>query len=110
MRDAGAAMKPSWPRRFTSRLLLHLRLHRLTDEQNLDPASDAYLYLVLQQKRLSLSATYGKLRPRTILLWPFLLALVAIKTLDLAVSNQIVAAMLNERRLMQGDDRTDGGA
>ena len=103
------AVKATPLRRLTARLLLRARLHQLDDEMTLDPTSDAYLYLVLQRKRLSLSATYGRLRPRNILLWPLLLAIVAVKTFDLAVSNQVVAAMLNEKRLMERSVRGDDG-
>ncbi|MDR3441147.1 hypothetical protein [Telmatospirillum sp.] len=89
-------------------LLLRLRLHRLEREHAADPQSPEYLYLVLQSKRLSLSATIGRFRPATLPVWPLLLAVTVIKTLDLWIANQIVRSLINERDLMDRSRQSRG--
>lgn len=92
------------PRRLTAltrAALLRAKVHRVPDGYALDPQSADYLYLVLQRKRLSLSASIGRLRPRTLPLWPAIALVVLLKTLDLWIANQIIRAMLTERALLE---------
>ena len=81
--------------------LLHLRVVPLAGEHAVDPFSPEYLYLALQRKRLRLSSSVGRLRPRNILLFPLILAIILAQLLDLSISNQIVRALINERFLME---------
>jgi hypothetical protein len=87
-----------------------MRVLRLGTEHAADPFAPEYLYLVLQQKRLSLSATVGRLRPRNILLFPFILPIILVRLLDLSISNQIVQSLISERFLMEqvGRERPGG--
>jgi hypothetical protein len=81
--------------------LLRLRILVLDREQAADPFSVEYLYLVQQRKRLSLSATIGRLRPRNIPLFPVIVVIAFVKYLDLLVTNQIVQSLINEEILMR---------
>jgi hypothetical protein len=81
--------------------LLRLRVLLLDHEHAHDPFSPEYLYLVQQQKRLSLSRTLGRLRPANILLFPAILLVAWVKCLDLRITNVIVQAMINERILLR---------
>jgi hypothetical protein len=81
------------------RWLLRLRVLTLDREYSADPYSPDYLYLIQQQKRLSLSTTVGRLRPRNIPFFPVILLIILIKSLDLFVTNQIVQSLINERLL-----------
>ena len=85
--------------------LLRLRVLRLGAEHAADPFAPEYLYLVLQKKRLSLSVTVGRLRPRNVLLFPFILLIILVKLLDLSISNQIVQSLISERFLIEQADR-----
>ena len=82
------------------RWLLRLRVLILDHEYIADPYSPEYLYLIQQQKRLSLSKTMGRLRPRGFLLFPIIILIALIKCLDLFVTNQIVQSLINERLLV----------
>lgn len=87
--------------------LLRLRVHPLAREHATDPYSPEYLYLVQQSKRLSLAASIARLRPRNILAFPVMLPVVAVKTLDLWIANQIIRSLINERDLMEQTLRAD---
>jgi hypothetical protein len=80
--------------------LLRLRVLVLDREFAADPYAPEYLYLIQQQKRLSLSVTVGRFRPRNAVLFPVIILIVLIKALDLFVTNQIVQSLLNERQLL----------
>jgi len=82
-------------------ILLRAKVHRVPEGHTLDPESADYLYLVLQRKRLSLSASVGRLRPRTLPLWPIIALIVLLKTLDLCIATQIIRAMLTEQLLLE---------
>lgn len=81
--------------------LLRLRVHRLAGEHAADPNSAEYLYLVQQSKRLSLSTSMARLRPRNLLLLPWLLPLIMVKATDLWIANQIIRSLINERDLVR---------
>jgi hypothetical protein len=89
------------------RWLLRMRVMVLDREFAADPYSPEYLYLIQQQKRLSLSGTVGQLRPRNALMFPLIILLVLIKALDLFVTNQIVQSLLNERQLLADMTRSE---
>jgi|SRR4051812_25109760 hypothetical protein len=80
--------------------LLRLRVFVLDREYIADPYSSEYLYLIQQQKRLSLSRSVGRLRPRNLLLFPIIIVIVLFKCFDLFVTNQIVQSLINERLLL----------
>lgn len=86
--------------------LLRVKIHRVPEGHALDPQSADYLYLVQQQKRLSLSASVGRLRPRNLLLLPLIVAVVLLKAVDLWIANQVIRAMLNEQDLLARGDTT----
>jgi hypothetical protein len=88
-------------RALTRAALLRARVHRVPEGHALDPQSADYLFLVLQQKRLSLAASVGRLRPRNALLLPAIAAVVLLKLFDLWIANQIVRAMLHEQALLE---------
>jgi hypothetical protein len=81
--------------------LLRLRVLVLDREHAHDPFSPEYLYLLQQEKRLRLSRTLGRLRPRNLLLFPAILAIAWVRCIDLRVTNLIVQAMINERILLR---------
>ena len=81
------------------RWLLMLRVIVLDREYAADPYSPEYLYLIQQQKRLGLSRTVGRLRPRNLPAFPLIILIVLIKAMDLFVTNQIVKSLINERLL-----------
>jgi hypothetical protein len=83
------------------RFLLHFRVHRLAEPANANPQSPEYLYLVQQTKRLSLAASVGRFSRRNFLLWPFLVALVVAKWIDLKIANAIIASFINEMALLR---------
>jgi hypothetical protein len=85
----------------TRAILLRAKVHRVPEGYALDPDSADYLYLVLQRKRLSLAATVGRLRPRTLLLWPLIALIVLLKTFDLWIATRIIRAMLTEQLLLE---------
>jgi hypothetical protein len=98
------------PRRLTAltrTILLRSKVHRVPEGYALDPQSADYLYFVLQRKRLSLAMTIGRLRPRTLPLWPGLVLVALLKAVDLWIANQIIRAMLTEQLLLErgGSDR-----
>jgi len=82
------------------RWLLRLRVLVLDREYAADPYSPEYLYLIQQQKRLSLSRTMGRLRPRNFLAFPVIILIALVKCLDLFVTNQVVQSLINERLLV----------
>ena len=86
---------------FSRAALLRLRLHRAPHAYVTDPYAPDYLYLVQQAKRLSLSQTMARLRPRNALLLPVLLAILLVKVIDLHITNQIVRSLINERDLIR---------
>jgi hypothetical protein len=81
--------------------LLRLRIYPLDHDYNLDPYSPEYLYLAQQRKRLSLSASVSRLRPRYLLISPFILVIIAVKLVDLWIANQIIRSLINEHDLMR---------
>jgi hypothetical protein len=87
--------------------LLKLRRHPGAHAAGVDPSSPAYLYLVQQGKRLSLSATIGKLRLRNVLLLPVLLPIMLVKVVDLWVATVIIRALINEHDLMERSLKSD---
>jgi hypothetical protein len=87
--------------------VLRTRVLKVEQQETRDPFAPEYLYLVLQHKRLGLATTIGRLRPRNLLLFPVIIAIVLAKLLDLAISNQIVRALINERDLMERICRPD---
>jgi hypothetical protein len=88
--------------------LLKLRVHRLAGEHAADPNSVEYLYLVQQSKRLSLSTSMARLRPRNVLILPLLLPVIMVKAIDLWIANQIIRSLINERDLIEQSLRADG--
>jgi hypothetical protein len=89
-------------------VLLKLRVHRLAGEHAADPNSAEYLYLVQQSKRLSLSTSIARLRPRNLLIFPLLLPVIMVKATDLWIANQIIRSLINERDLIEQSLRPDG--
>ena len=87
--------------------LLRLRVHRLAGEHAADPNSAEYLYLVQQSRRLSLSKSIARLRPRNLLILPLLLPVIVVKTVDLWIANQIIRSLINERDLIRQSLRPD---
>ena len=90
--------------------LLRLRIYPLGHDYNLDPYSPEYLYLAQQRKRLSLSASVSRLRPRYLLISPVILVIIAVKLVDLWIANQIIRSLINERDLMRqilGQEKPD---
>jgi len=87
--------------------LLRLRVHRLAREHAADPNSAEYLYLVQQSRRLSLSKSIARLRPRNLLILPLLLPVIVVKTVDLWIANQIIRSLINERDLIRQSLRPD---
>jgi len=81
--------------------LLRLRVHRLAGEHAADPNSPEYLYLVQQSRRLSLSKSMARLRPRNLLILPVLLPVIVVKAMDLWIANQIIRSLINERDLIR---------
>jgi hypothetical protein len=91
------------PRRLTAltrAILLRSKVHRVPEGYAIDPQSADYLYFVLQRKRLSLAMTIGRLRPRTLPLWPGIVLVALLKAADLWIANQIIHAMLTEQLLL----------
>lgn len=88
-------------RSWTRAILLRLRVHRLGHEHTAEPYSPEYLYLVQQAKRLALSATIARLRPRNLLLFPLIIPVAAIRAVDLWIANQIIRSLINERDLRE---------
>lgn len=82
-------------------ILLRFRIHPAPEQRGVDPRSLEYLYLVQQRKRLALAASVGRLRPRNILLFPFIVLSVLLRLADLSIANQIIRSMLNERDLQR---------
>jgi hypothetical protein len=78
-----------------------LRLRVLDREHAVDPFSPEYLYLVQQERRISLSTTIARLRPRNIPFFPAIIVIAIIKYLDLLITNQIVQSLINERILIR---------
>ena len=87
--------------------LLRLRVHRLAGEHAADPYSDEYLYLVQQSKRLSLSTSMARLRPRNLLVLPLVLPIIMVKAMDLWIANQLIRSLINERDLIERSLRPD---
>src|SRR4051794_2037294 len=100
---------PRSSRTIARAVLLRVKVHRVPEAYALDPRSADYLYLVLQRKRLSLSASIGRLRPRNLLLLPLIVVVVLIKAADLWIANQIIRAILNEQELLAYGDTTGPG-
>jgi hypothetical protein len=96
-------MRRTW-NRLERKLLLRLRIHAkptgLAAGGNINPFSLEYLYLVQQAKRLSLSATLGRIRPSSLLMWPVVLPVAVVKTFDLWMTTLLIRSMLNEHDLM----------
>lgn len=90
----------------TRAILLRAKVHRVPEGYALDPQSADYLYLVLQRKRLSLAGSVGRLRPRTLPLWPVIALIVLLKTFDLWIATQIIRAMLTEQLLLERGSRS----
>jgi len=91
--------------RLTRAILLRAKVHRVPEGHALDPETADYLYLVLQRKRISLSASVGRLRPRSLPLWPVIALIVLLKTVDLCIATQIIRAMLTEQLLLERRDK-----
>lgn len=89
----------------TRAVLLRAKIHHVPDGYAIDPQTADYLYLVLQQKRLSLAASVGRFRPHTLPLWPAIAAIVLLKLVDLWIANQIVRAILTEQELLERGGR-----
>lgn len=94
-------MRGSTVKTAVRKTLLRLRVYPLGNEYNLDPYSPEYLYLAQQRKRLSLSASVSRLRPRYLLISPYILATIVVKLVDLWIANQIIRSLINERDLMR---------
>ena len=92
------------PRWLNRAMLRPLRVLRASGPVPSDAFSPEYLYLVQQSKRLSLVRTLNDFQLRTILIWPVLLAIVAIKWIDLAISNTLIRSLINERDLLKSID------
>lgn len=88
-----------------SRLLVamvrRLRVLRAAGEVPGDPYAPEYLYLIQQSKRLSLVCTLDRFRLANLLIWPWLIIVVLIKWADLALSNTLIRALINEHDLLQ---------
>ena len=89
-------------------VLLRLRVHRLADEHAADPFSPEYLYLVQQSKRLSLSTSMARLRPRYLFILPLVLPIIIVKAMDLWIANQVIRSLINERDLIEQTLRPNG--
>jgi hypothetical protein len=63
--------------------------------------------LVQQNKRISLSASVARLRPRNVLFLPLIIPIIAVKAVDLWIANQIIRSLINERDLMQQSLRSE---
>lgn len=88
-------------RSWTRAILLRLRVHPLGHEHSAEPYSPEYLYLAQQAKRLALSSTIGRLRPRNLLLFPAIIAVAVARAVDLWIANQIIRSLINERDLRE---------
>ncbi len=88
-------------RRLWRAAVLRIRIIKVEQQGPIDPFAPEYLYLVLQQKRLSLCATVGRLRPGNILLFPVIVPIILVKLADLALSNQIVRSLITEQDLSE---------
>lgn len=92
---------PQFRRNWVRSVLLRLRVYHLGREHAAEPYSPEYLYLVQQAKRLSLSASMARLRPRYLLIMPLVLAVIAVRSFDLWIANQIIRSLINERDLRE---------
>ena len=92
------------PRWLNRAMLRPLRVLRASGPVPGDAFSPEYLYLVQQSKRLSLVRTLNEFEFRNILIWPVLLVIVAIKWVDLAISNTLVRSLINEHDLLKRID------
>ena len=84
----------------TRSMLRRLRILRV-DRVPPDPLSPEYLYLVQQTKRISLVQSLDSLRPDSLKSWPFLLAVVVAKWLDLKLTNTLIRSLMNEHDLLK---------
>jgi hypothetical protein len=73
----------------------------LADEHAADPFSPEYLYLIQQSKRLSLSTSMARLRPRYLFILPLVLPIIIVKAMDLWIANQVIRSLINERDLIE---------
>lgn len=88
-------------RRLMGVLLRRLRVLKVAGTVPADPCAPEYLYLVQQSKRLSLVRTMHNFRLGNVLLWPVLVIAVLAKWVDLAISNTLIRALINEYDLLQ---------
>ena len=86
---------------FFRECLLRVKIHPVPEGRALDPNSADYLYLVQQQKRLSLASSAGRLRLGNILLAPLLVPIVLLKAVDLWIANLTIRAIINEQDLLR---------
>ena len=89
------------PRWLNRAVLRPLRVLRASGPVPSDAFSPDYLYLVQQSKRVSLVRTLNQFQLRTILTWPVLLVIVALKWIDLAIANSLVRSLINEHDLLK---------
>ena len=87
--------------------LLKLRRHPSAFPRGIDPYSPEYLYLVQQSKRVSLSATMARLRPRNIIILPILLLIIGAKVVDLWMATLIIRGLINERDLLEMSGKSE---
>jgi hypothetical protein len=101
-------MSPRRIRLATRWALLRLRIHRLPSKHTADPYSPEYLYLVQQSKRLSLSTSIGRLRPKNLFIFPMIVPIILVKAVDLWIANQVIRSLINERDLIEQSLRSRG--
>ena len=86
---------------WTRTLLLKIRIGTLAEPTVADPQAPAYLFLIQQSKRLSLSRSIGHVRPRNLLLLPLLVAIILVKAVDLWLTSLLIRSLINERDLQR---------
>jgi hypothetical protein len=88
------------PRFLTRRMLRPVRVLQISAGNAPDPMSPEYLYLVQQCKRLGLVQTLDSFKSDNMRQWPRLLAIAAVKWMDLSLSSTLIRSLINEHDLL----------
>lgn len=88
------------PRFVTRRMLRPVRVLQISGSVP-DPMSPEYLYVVQQYKRIGFVKTLDSFKFDNVGQWPRLLAVAAVRWLDLSISTTLVRALINEHDLLR---------
>jgi len=88
-------------------LLLRLHTSPVPVDTTLDRSSPDYLLLVQQCKRVSMSRELARLTLKNLPLWPWIVAVLVVRWVDLALTNTLIRSLINERDLLRQSENQD---